>query len=119
MADDGWIEWGGGECPVPAVERIDIRFRGGTYEDYQPSEGWRWTHVGGAYDIVAYRISKPAESTKPDTSAEDALWHEYAQAALGALVQRGVRGDTPEKMAEAAGVVADAMLTEANKRGRV
>lgn len=114
-----WIEWHGGECPVPAGERIDIRFRGGTYEDYQPSEGWRWTHVGGAYDIVAYRISKPAEPPKPDTSAEDALWHGYAQAVLGVFVRFAPSGGTIDEVTNSAAAVADAMIAEAKKRGRV
>ena len=121
MADDGWIEWHGGECPVPAGALVYVRFRNGVVGGLSGERvrEYGWDHEGAVYDIVAYRISKPAEPTKPNTSAETALWQAWAGFALGALVQRGVRGDTPEKLAEAAGVVADAMLTEAKKRGRV
>lgn len=27
--NDGWIEWGGGECPVPTGTLVDVRYRNG------------------------------------------------------------------------------------------
>ena len=54
-----WIEWEGGECPVPGDTVVEIakrtgrgRFIAGTI---------RWDHVDHPGDIVAYRVVAPAE----------------------------------------------------------
>lgn len=55
---DGWIEWHGGECPIPVDGTPHkVRFRDG-YEsgpDKNPHE-WRWSHAGSSGDIIAYRL---------------------------------------------------------------
>lgn len=55
---DGWIQWDGGECPVPARTRVDIRFRRGGDESNRIAEALEWGHgkLGWWWDIVAYRI---------------------------------------------------------------
>ena len=54
---DGWIQWNGGECPVPARTRVDIRFRRGGDESNRIAEALEWEHGKlGWWDIVAYRI---------------------------------------------------------------
>lgn len=51
-----WIEWHGGECPVPAGSDCEVRFRDGeTRRDTEPEE-WQWRHIQHAHDIVAYRV---------------------------------------------------------------
>lgn len=120
MKDDGWIEWHGGECPVPAGTLIDLRFRDGDVLERVMSYEWRWCHEGWDADIVAYRISKPAEPPKPDTSAEEnRLWHGYAGKALQGLLACPDATGTHDGFAENAADFADAMLAEARKRGRV
>ena len=59
---DGWIQWNGGECPVPARTRVDIRFRRGGDECNRIAEALEWKHgkLGWWWDIVAYRIVNPA-----------------------------------------------------------
>lgn len=114
--DDGWIEWHGGECPVPDGTPVHYRLRNGLLGLGADPADVDWRHMGAADDVVRYRISKPAEPPAPDTSAEDALWHEYAQAVLGVFVQFG---PIAEVAARGAAAVADAMLAEAKKRGRV
>lgn len=52
---DGWNEWGGGECPVPANSRVDIKFRDGDI-GLEQSANWDWIHLGYRSDIIAYRI---------------------------------------------------------------
>lgn len=54
-ADDGWIEWAGGDCPINEVEikRRDGQFRTGS------SGGFRWDHRQNDFDIIAYRVVKP------------------------------------------------------------
>lgn len=59
---DGWIEWGGGENPVPGAT---VEFRVSS-----PSEAeanfLRWDHKGVYGDIVAYRVTKEASSPNPE-----------------------------------------------------
>lgn len=57
-----WIEWKGGECPVPSRTPVEVRFRsGGVFKD--AASGWRWDHTGQGGDLVAYRIAQEAPST--------------------------------------------------------
>lgn len=67
-AEDGWIEWAGGECPVSNNTRVYVRFFQAPYEK-EPVESERpekagdlfWDHriFNGKPDvgnIVAYRV---------------------------------------------------------------
>ena len=54
--DDGWIEWGGGKCPVDPVAMVEVRFRCGETDYDGEAIYWGWDHGKGDYDIVAYRI---------------------------------------------------------------
>lgn len=111
MKDDGWIKWHGGEYPVPAGTLVDYRLRNGMIGPGTTAADVEWRRMGAVYDIVAYRISKP------DTSAEETrLWHEYAGRAMLGLMDAAMSGD---EIARCAADMADAMLTEARKRGRV
>lgn len=67
---DGWIEWKGGECPVPIGTRVDVQYRKGDNSYNQPAgeagrigEMWalNWNHTGHSADIVAYRLHVPAQ----------------------------------------------------------
>ena len=68
-ADDGWIPWNGGDCPVEVGTRVDAKFRDGekAYNvpagDYAEDPGSRsaadWSHMEIDYDIIAYRVAKP------------------------------------------------------------
>ncbi len=62
------------------------------------------------------RAALAAAPPEPDTSAEDALWHGYAGQAMLGLMDAAMSGD---EIARYAADMADAMLTEARKRGRV
>ena len=54
--DEGWFDWHGGECPVPAETRVELRFRFGGENRLALASGWPWGHDDHPYDIVAYRI---------------------------------------------------------------
>lgn len=63
-ANDGWIEWKGGDCPVEKGTRVDVRFRDGkeiknipAITDGAPAahQGY-WVKEDMPDDIVAYRI---------------------------------------------------------------
>jgi len=55
-AEDGWIEWCGGECPVADGVMVDVRFRCGEEEFYCSGVEWDWTHNHPTHDIIAYRV---------------------------------------------------------------
>lgn len=80
---DGWIELGGGECPVEEGVLVDVSYRDSEYypdllgvyalsslgvgADY-------WVHDGLCNDIIAYRLHQP---TKAEQVRADA-WNAYA-----------------------------------------
>ncbi len=55
-SDDGWLEWGGGECPVPDNTRVQVEFLDGYAPVVAEPQYLRWQTLGVAGDIVAYRI---------------------------------------------------------------
>ncbi len=57
--DDGWIEWGGGDCPVAAGVRTTVKFRCGEMATDEFPEDWNWERFNGENTIVAYRVVKP------------------------------------------------------------
>lgn len=63
--DEGWIEWAGGECPVPAGTKVQCRYRNGDTGQLYRAEGYRWNHAGNGVDIVAYRVIKAAPKAAP------------------------------------------------------
>lgn len=70
--NDGWIEWGGGRCPVDDVTEVDIKFRTGAIVSGVKAGGYYWPQTGREYDIIAYRLHQPqeAEQTKADDEAD-------------------------------------------------
>lgn len=83
--NDGWIEWHGGQCPVPFGTKVDVKFRNGKV--YQNKQAWGSVDVGKGVDsvseagsafwrkdnsdrdIVAYRICTGSE--QPSFELED------------------------------------------------
>ena len=61
---DGFIPWDGGVCPVKDGEKFEYCQRGNPMEIIKAScvasyyEGWR--HMDKFYDIIGYRVVKPA-----------------------------------------------------------
>lgn len=60
-----WIEWKGGECPVPVGTLVDVRFRNGYSAAAYPADKFRWARIENHADIVAYRLHEPAEQAEP------------------------------------------------------
>jgi len=54
-ADDGWIAWEGGECPVGPLVRVDVRFANGTSLEGEHAQTFDWD-ADDDEAIVAYRI---------------------------------------------------------------
>ena len=57
--DDGWIEWNGGDCPVPPRAEIKLGFRDGFEGSSTSPDDLRWDHAGSNGDIIAYKVIKP------------------------------------------------------------
>ena len=56
MASDGWIDWVGGNNPVPG-KKVMLMWRNGGKSSYAfNSEGFIWTHGESTHDIIAYRV---------------------------------------------------------------
>lgn len=69
-----WIEWKGGECPVPEGTLIDVKYRDGHKQKgcpagYTPTEFMRhaidWAHDDDDEDIIAYRLAKTKKASEP------------------------------------------------------
>ena len=60
---DGWIEWGGGECPVDVDALVCCKLRSGKVSITAYHAGiLSWRHDRNASDIIAYRLHKPAQA---------------------------------------------------------
>lgn len=59
--DNPWIDWPGGECPVPDGVRVDVRWRNGDViacdAGFGAASPVLWTASGLSNDIVAWRRS--------------------------------------------------------------
>lgn len=65
-ADDGWIEWKGGECPVDGSAEVDYRMADDDpdYFNHGIAGELRWSKIGSSGDIITYRLHKP--DVKPE-----------------------------------------------------
>lgn len=75
--NEGWIEWGGGECPVSDSTIVEVRYRNGEVKDAAPADFYEWGHgrphfVTTGRDIIAYRLHQPqeVEQDKADDEAD-------------------------------------------------
>jgi hypothetical protein len=53
-----WIEWRGGDCPLPEYEKPEVRYRSGGTTEEQATR-IRWQHTGQWDDVLAYRVRRP------------------------------------------------------------
>lgn len=68
--DDEWIEWNGGECPLPNGTVVNLKLRSGGVLNNQKCEEWGWG-AGGCYDcLVAYKVVE-TPSAKPQQALND------------------------------------------------
>ena len=86
--NEGWIEWHGGECPVPPHALVEWRLRDGAeylsnWARTALSLEWDHSELMQSSDIVAYRIVSQPEQPKP---AEPS----------GSKYRRGVMGALPD-----------------------
>lgn len=136
--NEGWIEWGGGECPVPRGTLVDVKYLCGDVNRHikagEPDSSGsidtafavRWSKLGAEYDIIAYRLHNPqeAEQAKADDEADlnecigkDAapVWNgEGVTPPVGFMCQRSWAGDEwqPCKILFASGQIVVVKLKE-------
>lgn len=90
--NEGWIEWDGGECPVPCGTIFDVKHRCGAVSENQQAWPKRhkeshimvnplsnagqafWRHENSVMDIIAYRLHQPKKSEQVRADA----WNAYA-----------------------------------------
>ena len=121
-----WIEWNGGECPVPGDTLVDLKFADKGSCAVVSAGQFDWGHCDNPYfNIIAYRIVQPdsgfAKSEKVDervgvevgVDAPKTLRDEFAMAALTGLSSCGELPIT--EAVKFAYLYADAML-EARKQ---
>lgn len=79
--NEDWIEWGGGECPVPKGALVDVRYRNSEkFPDTfgtialavggYGATGRHWNHDGYPNDIIAYRLHQPQEVAQTEAEQE-------------------------------------------------
>jgi len=56
IENDGWIEWGGGNCPVPRDLKVEVRARNDQRSIWDKPHLWDWSHTDNGSDIIAYRV---------------------------------------------------------------
>ena len=71
--NDGWIEWGGGECPVDESIDVDIRFEDGSEKICVPADAFIWQHDDDITTIIAYRLHRDINSRANDDRLEQDL----------------------------------------------
>ena len=53
-----WIEWYGGDCPLPLDTPVCVMFRSGFCESKYKAGFWNWSIDGFSGDIIKYRVVK-------------------------------------------------------------
>lgn len=72
-ASEGWIEWGGGECPVDLHSMLDVKYLGGGINTNVKAGGQVWYHTRHFGDIIAYRLHREINSRANDDRLEQDL----------------------------------------------
>lgn len=69
----GWIQWGGGKCPIGSYAHgtIEIQRRSGIFAETLFPNLSDWTHMGHSTDIVAYRVISAADREKRAKEADE------------------------------------------------
>lgn len=79
-----WIDWPGGECPVPTGTLVDVKWRDGRIDDGIPAKishdldsskrnAISWQHHGNSHDIIAYRLHQPQEAVNDEADLNDCI----------------------------------------------
>ena len=67
-----WIEWHGGDCPVPFDTLVEVALHSGLLPGPRSAARYAWNHLGTRTDIIAYRTV----TEQPDLEAAEKLLRE-------------------------------------------
>lgn len=90
---DDWIEWHGGECPVPAGTLVDVQYKDGQratgipameIAKNNPRSAVVWRHYEGPTNIVLYRLHK----TQPQPAADPLVTDSEMAALMGGAMEQ-------------------------------
>lgn len=71
---DGWIDWGGGNCPpVSTNTAVDVKFKDGQVQSGYSAGEYSWEHAWQSSNIIAYRLHKPQEVEQAEADDESDL----------------------------------------------
>ncbi len=80
-----WIEWHGGECPVPPDTKVGLRFRSGETETGYSADDYLWSQgLNDPDDIMEYCVA----IEQPDLDAAENTWLELSERAEQYALQR-------------------------------
>lgn len=121
-ADDGWIAWGGGECPVDVELAVYVNYRdGGETPAAVKAGSQRWNHSGLGGDIMSYSLHKTEVKPELCESVTRSIPDPEAKPTIEQLAQdyRNKLGYANRKQQEAddAKAAADAALGELERAG--
>ena len=80
--NEGWIEWGGGECPMSCGTMVDVKYRDGVIKkglralianSGRSASKLFWVKDNIPTDIIAYRLHQPTKSEQVRAAA----WNAY------------------------------------------
>lgn len=90
VGHDGWIQWGGGECPVDSDAIVEVKFRNPSRNKFNNDRAgdFTWSHDGFGGDIIAYRLQKPGIKSR----ANDDRLEQDLNECIGASEERAWDG---------------------------
>jgi len=106
----GWIEWRGGECPVPNDVRVDVEFRSESLVADYPAGKWQWSHSDSNGDIIRYRVIESAHPAP--TEAVDTPIAEGTEIDLLRQILAKVKALAPVDVPHSAPTVGDSIAPE-------
>lgn len=62
---EGWSRNRGRKCPVESGTLVDLQLRGGVIHIGKFCDNHTWIHTGEPFDVMYYRLHKPAEQVEP------------------------------------------------------
>lgn len=91
VGHDGWIEWGGGECPVDSDAIVEVRYRSPNLYQYNNDRAgdFAWAHDGIDGDIIAYRLQQHVIDSRAN---DDRLEHDLNEC-IGQDIEPTWNGD--------------------------
>ena len=118
---DGWIEWGGGECPVCIDDVVDVmQLDGHTYT--ARAVNFHWLLKSGSVSVAAYRLHKPDVKPEPCESVTRSIPELEAKPTIEQLAAdyRNAKdyADRKQEEAKAAKAGAEAKLAELVAAGK-